>query len=749
VRYLISIIIFFSTLFGSQIKIYRDGIILFKGKDGKQYVRVYLNHENSSQNQITLSGLNPAFSIDLPIANRWQVLGARAVIKYTPSIALEETRSFLNIRLRNYTLRQYQLIQQQFLDSGELKIEMDLPYKDLDKHNLFTLQLFQHYVKKGAEDMNKAPEVWTQINLEDSYIELEIKPKKIENELSSLIGSIFDIYNPVEQKINYVFTNKRVETIYNYTFFSSILGKILQYRKVDFTITHKKIKYDRDNLIIATTSELRTIFEINDFGFQIKGNINIFRNPKDPSLAIIIITAKTHKRLKEVLYSTFGLDLNLNSGNNKIIKKVISPPPAKAYTAPEFIRTGRKIFFYELGYKTRSFQGFSPPSLNIRFKLYPDLHFIRHTNGHIDINYIFPFSVQKESIANVFVNNVFVSQAQMLEERETQTLKKYLKLDPEIDCKYPVDLLQGGYNTIRIDLSMIPLNWNPNTLQASILENSYFEIPEGAHWIKMAALKYFTSSAFPFSIYPDLQDTFFLLTDDKDVTIEALMEVARFLGESIKYPPYYMEVGTTLTEENKNKNIIMIGNYNDKFSSIYRSAPLILAKQGYVRNIDLFNKFAETLDELKERKVRETEEERKEFIRIFATTQSSLYLITQFFQSPFNSNKTILMFSGKNINIKDEVKQILDPKFREKIRGDLVISKLTSSTDRELFNFHVKDDYFIGEFSTLERIYFMIGENPYLFVIVSVFFIILTTYLLRKVLLIYKVRYHADADSRE
>jgi len=97
VRYLISIIIFFSTLFGSQIKIYRDGIILFKGKDGKQYVRVYLNHENSSQNQITLSGLNPAFSIDLPIANRWQVLGARAVIKYTPSIALEETRSFLNI----------------------------------------------------------------------------------------------------------------------------------------------------------------------------------------------------------------------------------------------------------------------------------------------------------------------------------------------------------------------------------------------------------------------------------------------------------------------------------------------------------------------------------------------------------------------------------------------------------------------------------------------------------------------------
>ena len=742
--------VFFSTtLFSLQIKTYRDGIILFKDADGKQYVRIYLNHENSSQNEIILSGLSPSFSIDLPVANRWRVLSARAVIKYTPSIALEETRSFLNIRLRNYTLRQFQLIKQQFLDNGELKIEMELPYENLEKHNLFTIQLFQHYVKSGNEDMNRAPEVWTQINLEDSYIELQIEPKEIKNKLSALIGFIFDIYNPVEQKINYVFTNKRINTIYNYAFFSAVLGKILQYRKIDFSISHKKIRYDRDNLIIATTSELQTIFEANDFGFKIKGNINIFKNPKNSSLAIIIITAKTQERLKEVLYSTFGLDLNLNSGNSKIIKKVIFPPPAKAYTAPEFFRTGQKIFFNELGYKTKTFQGFSPQPLKIRFKLYPDLHFIKHTNGYINVNYIFPSAVQKESVANIFINNVFVSQSQMLKERDTQTLKKYLKLDPGISCKYPVELLKGGYNTLRIDLSMIPLNWNPHTLQASILDNSYFEIPKGSHWIKMADLQYFTSSAFPFSIYPDLQDTFFLLTDERDVTIEALMEVARFLGESIKYPPYYMTIGTTLTKESRNKNIIMIGNYKDEFSSIYRSAPLILAKQGYVRNIDLFNKFAETLDELKARKLNETLEDRKEFIRIFATTQSSSYLITQFFQSPFNSNKTILMFSGKNINIKDEVSQILNSKFRGKIKGDLVISKLTSTKSREIFNFHVKDDYFIGEFSQLERIYFIIGENPYFFVIISVFVIILITYLLRKVLLLYKVRYHADADVKE
>ena len=714
---------------------------------GKHIVKIYLNHENSSQNQVILSGLSPSFTIDLPVANRWKVVGAKAVIKYTPSIALEEKRSFLTVKLRGYTLKQYKLLKQKFLDGGELKIELDIPHKKLDKHNLFSIQLYQHYSEKGPENMTKAPEVWTQINLEESFIELEVEPREIKRELSSLIGSVFDIYNPVEQKINYVFHDKSDQTIYNYAFFSSILGKILQYRKVDFSITEKKFVYDRDNLIIATTKDLKNIFDENGFGFKIKGNVNIFRNPKDKTLAIIIITAKTEDRLKEVLFSTFGLDLNLNSGNSKIVKKVIYPKKAQAYTSPEFIAEGQKILFSDLGYKTKTFAGFDAPALHLNFKLYPDLYFPNKMNGHIYVDYIFPFAVQDESISNIFVNNVFVSQAKMLEERDTQTLKKYLLMDTVIPSKYPASLLKGGYNTLTIDMKMIPLNWNPKSLQTSILEDSYFEIPDAEHWLGMADLIDFTSSAFPFSIYPDLQDTFFLLTDNENNTLETLMQVTRFLGESIKYPPYYMSIGKTIDKKAKDKNLIMVGSYNNKFVDIYRNAPLILAKQGYIRDIDLSNRFAETLKNLDDRDVDETLEDRDRFIRIFETTQNSKYLITQFFQSPYNSEKTILMFSGKGISLKDEVKQILDAKFRKRVKGDLVISKLTTDRDREIFNFDIQDKYYIGTVSTISRIYFAIGANPYIFVVISIFLIILITYLLRKTLLLYKARYHGDSDA--
>jgi len=225
------------------------------------------------------------------------------------------------------------------------------------------------------------------------------------------------------------------------------------------------------------------------------------------------------------------------------------------------------------------------------------------------------------------------------------------------------------------------------------------------------------------------------------------MQISKFLGENIKYPPYYLKVGTSLTSESQNRNIIMVGQYNNDFEAIYHKAPLVLTEKGYIRDIDLEQHFTETLETLEKKEIDETEISRKKFIRTFETYQNSRYLITQFFQSPFNKDKTVLMFNGDNNYLKNEVKQILDAKFRNKINGDLVVSKLTNLKNNEIFNFDVLDDYYIGTFSTVDKFYFFIGNNPYIFVTLSLILIILVTYLLRKTLLLYKVRYHNDADA--
>jgi hypothetical protein len=600
---------------------------------------------------------------------------------------------------------------------------------------------------KGSEDMKNAPEVWTQINLKDSYIELEVDFHKIKKELSSIVLSVFDANNPMEQKINYVFNDEQKSNLFNYSFFSSVLGKILPYQKIDFSVSHNKIIANKDNIIIATTTNLKKIFDANGFGFKIQGNINIFQNPHNDKVAIIIITAKTEERLKEVLFSTFSLDFSINSSNSKIVQKVIFPKPAKAYSSPEFLSAGQKYLFRDFKYRTKTFQGYYSEPLNINFKLYPDLFFKNKMHGTIDVNYIFPLAIQDDSVTNIFLNSSFVSQIQMLKERDSKTIKQYLKLDNKTSSKYPASFLQGGWNHIQINMRMIPLKNNSESLKATILDNSYLEIPEAVHWIKMANLQDFTSSAFPFSIYPDLQDTFFLLTDTKNSTIETVMQISKFLGENIKYPPYYLQIGTSISPENKNKNIIMVGKYNNSYSEIYQKAPLVLTKQGYIRDINLESHFTKSLDEMENQEIDETLYNRKNFIKTFETYKNSRYLMTQFFQSPFNSDKTILMFNSDNRYLKSEVKQLLDAKFRNKINGDLVISKLTDEKYNETFNFAILDDYYIGNFSPVDKFYFFIGNNPYIFVTLSLFLIILITYLLRKTLLLYKVRYHNDADA--
>ena len=736
IRYLLFVTLILTSLVSEEIKIYRDGIFLIE-RGEKKYIRIYLNHDNNSKKEVVLSGMSPSFSTDIPIANRWKVINMRAVIKYTPSIALEQERSFLSIKLNQFVLKQYKLLNRKFVNSRETTIVVeDIPYEKLKKHNQFTIQLYQHYSKSGREEMGTAPEVWTQINLEDSYIELVIENKPIKPNLSFIVDNVLDIFNPINEKINYVFYDNTNQTIFKYSFFSIVLGKIEQFRKVDFSITFKKISKRRDNIIIATKKQLEDILNLNGIRLKVQGNINLFPNPYNPSLALIIITAENENKLHNVLYSTFGLDINLNDENNKQIKNITYPEPATPYSTPGFLDSGSKVYFKDLGYKSKTFTGFFAPPLNIEFKLYPDLYFSKKATGKVAINYIFPTAIQKDSIANIFVNNKFVSQTSMLEEKKSQTLKDYLFLDTRTSNEYPASLLKGGKNSIRIDMKMVPLNWSNDALKATILDNSYFEIPEGVHWIAMADLQYFTSSAYPFSIYPDLQDTYILLASKDTSTIEGVMQVCKFLGQQIQYPPSYLQIGDDLDEANKQKNIIFVGGYNQKWQKIYDNAPLVLKKDGFVRDIDLSNKFL-------------SDEVEKRTITIFEGNSIDNYLLTQFFQSPFNSEKTILMFFGRDIDLQKEIRSVLDAKFSKKVQGDLVISKLTGQGKKEIFSFDIKPPYYIGDFDMISRAMFHIGNNPKLFWGMSFILIITIAYFLRKILLLHRMRRHENDASAD
>jgi hypothetical protein len=359
---------------------------------------------------------------------------------------------------------------------------------------------------------------------------------------------------------------------------------------------------------------------------------------------------------------------------------------------------------------------------------------------------LLPNSVKNDSILNIFTNGKYVTQRKVIEDRETQSLKELLFLDPAVSEKLPASLLKDGDNQIAMQFKLIPFKdpkyaiHNSDNLQATISDDSFFKLPEAKHWIAMADIKYFISSAYPYSIYPDLQDTALLLTDNRQESVETLMGLSFYLGKSIKYPAYHLSVSTKIDSSLQDKNLIVIGGYNPDFEELFDVAPLKIGKDGIEKETSLFEReFGDSspLDEV----------DRRESIRVKSVEKlnSNQHLITQFYQSPFNSEKSVLLFYGNGSALYKEVKHFLMPEYNSGLCGDVVVSKL-STEDKEIYSFDIGDRYYLGNLGTLDKSRFYISENPIIFTVFSLLSIMVFVYILRKSLLLYKARYHDDAD---
>jgi hypothetical protein len=86
------------------------------------------------------------------------------------------------------------------------------------------------------------------------------------------------------------------------------------------------------------------------------------------------------------------------------------------------------------------------------------------------------------------------------------------------------------------------------------------------------------------------------------------------------------------------------------------------------------------------------------------------------------------------------------PKYNADLSGNLIISKLVGK-EKELISLNFnKNKYFIGNLDLIDKSKFYISLNPTVFTITVFLSIIILVYLLRKSLLLYKARYHNDAD---
>jgi len=483
---------------------------------------------------------------------------------------------------------------------------------------------------------------------------------------------------------------------------------------------------------------------------KITHDINVIRNPLHQDKAILVIAPKNKEKIDTVIFGLNKKDLSLYKRQGLNIDSVTIPKPAKAYSSPKYIPVDTEITFKDLGYKTKVIKGVYPPPIDVNFKVYPDHFFGSKERIKLHLNYSFPTVLNGDSVANVFLNKKFAKQINILKASDSNSFALNMGglIDFGEDKTLSAYLINKGKNNLHFEFSLVPLKkggcaaYNTENLLVMVSDSSYFSLPESQRWIEMPYMKYVNTAAYPYSIYPDLQDTQLVLTDTKPDTIAAAMNFVFYLAHEIESYPYYIDVVKDLNKVDEHKQLVLFGTIFDK--------PLqLFSEQANISfNNKVMTKEYPFIKKLVERKEMSDEEnlQKYEFVtKMRETNQLDNNLLVQMFQSPFDDEKTVLMFAAqtpKNLNV--ALNSLLSYSNRHFLEGDTLIY---NPTDEKGISFDIADKYILSSMNILDRMSLEISLNPVFYLSILVVIVLIITWFLRSLLLDFKKSKHPHVEE--
>ncbi len=618
IRVLILILILFFNLEGKENK---KRIIVAQIGDNLYRMRIYFNHENPYQTRFIAIKKQEKIKFTLPIPDRYQVKAIREYIQYLPGLGTSHEGSYLLGYLNGNLVSQSKLVtnpMERKIEGLKFDIPIDKLYEGYNSLELLIIQspipksiptssssggggggaLFsatqrtvskcqQVVIAAGGGGGGAPSEIWTQIDTENSYIELDFSIREFEEKLSSIKKFMFDNKSMIKGKINFVLPKTPSENdFYNYSFFSYYISKVLGFRDIDIFVS-TEINDNMHNVIIAKRQDLKKVFEKyrnSNIFKKLEGNINILRNPNSDKNGILVITGENQKKIESSLFQLLDKNLDILDVQSIKVADIQKPSKAKPFSTNGFIQFDKHIKFSDATLTNQDICSDSFVStFRADFKLYPIVNFDNSQDKKIEIllKYFVPNTSAIQLVCNVYINGVFAYQSLPVSNsgKMSKIFSEYIYFSPS--------LLTYGDNRIDIELVKYKKSstaFGLESIQTAIKEDSYFTIPKGKPKVELPSLGYITKMAFPFSIYPDLQNTGILITNFYAETIASAFQLVFQFGRIMKTPPYYL---TVTYDINKilDKDIISIGSQIQEYSLLYKNAPIKFIDNGIIKEI--------------------------------------------------------------------------------------------------------------------------------------------------------------------
>ena len=594
--------------------------------------------------------------IQLPVPERWEVKRAVVHLRYTVSANLIPDSSTLVVKVRGQPIAQARLNPQ----APEVKLGVEIAPRLLEPgYNSLAFAVLQHAAKGNCESPC-TPDLWTNINLRDSYVEMEYALKPLPSELSALSTHVFDPRLMPAGEVHIVTEDSSASSATLAGIVASGIARRFDYRRVSFTVS-RALKPGIDNVLVAKRAYVRKVQGAATPGLAapLKGGyLKLLPMPgpdggTDATHALLVVSGEDEAATKLAAITFSNISFRF-PGTDELRAFSFELPAVTQYSGRETIATDTVYKLKTLNFPTQSWVGLNPGLRSLSFRLPPDFHIRPNQYAKLLLNFSYGAGLKNDSSFNIQVNGRGV-RAVRLDSASGSFIDGY-----QVDI--PTYVFQPGANTIAFAAHLnaggqVCDLLQPDGLFLTIYENSTIAFPPMPHFVELPKLELFIHSGFPLTRWPDGHEAYVWLADKDDRTLAAALNIVGLATQRNGFPLFGL--GYTYERPKEPGELLVVGAAPLIDREIRAAAPLKLMEDGVTVPYPVVRGW------------------NTETASATSRQQSALGtergLLMQF-QSPFQAGRSVVMLTASSAaDVLTASRLMLTGEVQSQARGDLVL----------------------------------------------------------------------------
>lgn len=669
-------------------------------------------------------------SLSIPIPERWKLRKAVLSLRYTVSNNLLGDISQMTIKVNDEPIAQTKLNQQ----NPSALTDIQIPVTHLKPgYNTLDFDVVQHYLR-GQCELSCAPDLWTNVSLTESTLQIEYDLKPLPLKLGEATGLIFDPKQFPEAAVNIVTENATRDSVTLASIVASGIARHFDYRKVKFGFSNQ-IKQGMDNVLIGSKQFAGSLgysdgqqSASSDAGLLRISHLPNSNGERDNKHALILITGENSAALKVAAETLSSMTLPY-PGTEEMSSYGFNMSDITMYSGRQTLTVGKIYDLKTLDQPTYSFMGLNPNPITLSFRLPPDFLIKQNQYAKLSLNLSYGAGLRPGSGINIVVNDKPLRAIQ-LDSASGSYVDGY-KVD------IPTHLFKPGTNTI----SFTPF-FNMQGLQlcdavrhdglfATIYENSTLYFPPMPHFVELPKVELFALNGFPFTRWPDGFETMIYLPQQDIASIETALNVIGMITQKNGFPLFSTQARF---EEPKgwDGEILVVGKASSIPKSIMNAAPM-----GFTGITNVPYPISRGWNS--EAALSNSKQQSGLGHGIGAIME---------FESLYKRGRSIILLtaeSGEDLSLLGDA--ILEPNVQGRLEGDVALIELTSPKYK-VTSMMVGNKYSTGNKGEVSFIDSFLHKYPYVFYVLGVFAILALSMLGYKVLRRYRAKRIAAPEIR-